>query len=382
MGAAIAWQAALRGLSVAAFDAFEPPHTLGSTHGHSRIIREAYFEHPQYVPLVQRAYALWAELEASAGTRLFQACGGLMVGRPGSVLVDGTLRAAAEHALPVQTWDAGGGAGARAGSGARRRHGRGVRAAGRRAGAGARGGRDAGPGATGWRALFTVTSPCARWTPTRRSRRGAAPTAAHVRARRLVLAAGPWLPSLLGELRAAAHRRARRAVLVSHSRRRAVHAGARSRFFCWRRPTAACCTGCPTRDMASSWPSITAAPSTTATPWTGTCLDAERAAFHAFASRWVRDLPAGPGRGGRLPLHQHARRRLRPRLASRGPRCLRLQRLLGARIQVRAGHRRGRGLGRRHGHVAARSGAVPPGTSRLTERQGRTDPRGRLSRSV
>ncbi len=73
----------LRGLSVAGFDALDPPHSQGSTHGHSRIIREAYFEHPQYVPLVQRAYALWAELEASAGTRLFQACGGLMIGRPG-----------------------------------------------------------------------------------------------------------------------------------------------------------------------------------------------------------------------------------------------------------------------------------------------------------
>lgn len=50
-------------------DRFAPPHTMGSSHGHSRIIREAYFEDPRYVPLVQRAYRKWAELEASTDTR-------------------------------------------------------------------------------------------------------------------------------------------------------------------------------------------------------------------------------------------------------------------------------------------------------------------------
>lgn len=106
MGAAAAWRAAARGLSVVGLDAARPPHAQGSTHGHSRIIREAYFEHPQYVPLVQRAYALWAELEAASRTRLFQACGGLMVGRPDRLLVSGTRLAAAEHRLPVETWTA------------------------------------------------------------------------------------------------------------------------------------------------------------------------------------------------------------------------------------------------------------------------------------
>jgi sarcosine oxidase len=106
MGAAVAWQAAAAGLSVAGFDAYDPPHQLGSTHGHSRIIREAYFEHPQYVPLVQRAYELWAALETTAAVRLFQATGGLMIGAEGSVLIEGTLRAAREHGLPVQTWTA------------------------------------------------------------------------------------------------------------------------------------------------------------------------------------------------------------------------------------------------------------------------------------
>lgn len=104
MGAAVAWRAALRGLRVAGFDARRPPHAEGSTHGHSRIIREAYFEHPQYVPLVQRAYALWAELEAASRVRLFQATGGLMIGVPDGIVVSGTLRAARAHDLAVQTW--------------------------------------------------------------------------------------------------------------------------------------------------------------------------------------------------------------------------------------------------------------------------------------
>src|SRR5580765_920719 len=82
MGAAAAWRLACRGASVIGFDRYHPPHTLGSTHGRSRIIREAYYEHPQYVPIDQRAYDLWAELEAVGRVRLFQACGGLMIGTP------------------------------------------------------------------------------------------------------------------------------------------------------------------------------------------------------------------------------------------------------------------------------------------------------------
>jgi sarcosine oxidase len=104
MGAATAWRATRRGLTVIGLDASRPPHARGSTHGHSRIIREAYFEHPQYVPLVQRAYALWGELEAESSTRLFQATGGLMIGAPESAVVSGTLRAARAHDLRVQTW--------------------------------------------------------------------------------------------------------------------------------------------------------------------------------------------------------------------------------------------------------------------------------------
>ena len=99
MGSAAAFQLSRRGQRVLGLDRFHPPHTQGSSHGRSRIIREAYFEHPDYVPLVQRAYELWGDLEQLSGRRLFRRTGGLMIGSPGGVLVQGSLRSAREHGL-------------------------------------------------------------------------------------------------------------------------------------------------------------------------------------------------------------------------------------------------------------------------------------------
>jgi sarcosine oxidase len=99
-GSAAAYELARRGLRVAGFDRWAPPHALGSTHGRTRIIREAYFEHPLYVPLIRRAYALWAELEREAGRALFRQAGGLMIGPPDGVLVVGARRSAVEHGIP------------------------------------------------------------------------------------------------------------------------------------------------------------------------------------------------------------------------------------------------------------------------------------------
>jgi sarcosine oxidase len=99
MGSASLYQLAQRGVRVIGIDRFAPPHVLGSTHGLSRIIREAYYEHPRYVPLVQRAYELWAELERQSARRLFHQTGGLMIGTADSVLVAGALRSAREHGL-------------------------------------------------------------------------------------------------------------------------------------------------------------------------------------------------------------------------------------------------------------------------------------------
>jgi sarcosine oxidase len=99
MGSATAYHLARSGVKVLGLDQFSPPHDKGSSHGKTRIIREAYFEHPAYVPLVQRAYELWAELESAASRKLFLQTGGLMIGREGGVLVSGARRSAQEHRL-------------------------------------------------------------------------------------------------------------------------------------------------------------------------------------------------------------------------------------------------------------------------------------------
>ena len=67
MGSAALYHLARRGQRVLGIDRFTPGHDRGSSHGETRIIRLAYFEHPSYVPLVRRAYELWRELEAEAG---------------------------------------------------------------------------------------------------------------------------------------------------------------------------------------------------------------------------------------------------------------------------------------------------------------------------
>src|SRR5258708_33183861 len=102
MGSAALFHVAERGASVLGLDANVPPHTLGSTHGRSRIIREAYFEHPTYVPLVRRAFHNWAALERRVGRTLYRPTGGLMVGRPDSGLVRGTLESSWRHDIAVE----------------------------------------------------------------------------------------------------------------------------------------------------------------------------------------------------------------------------------------------------------------------------------------
>jgi sarcosine oxidase len=106
MGSAAAYHLARRGCSVLGLDRFRPPHARGSSHGGTRIIREAYFEHPVYVPLVQRAYELWSDLERQSRAVLYQRTGGLMIGAQDCALVAGALRSAREHGLAHETIDA------------------------------------------------------------------------------------------------------------------------------------------------------------------------------------------------------------------------------------------------------------------------------------
>ena len=100
MGSATLFHLARRGLRVLGLEQFSQGHQLGSSHGDSRIIRETYFEHPLYVPLVQRAHELWRELEERSGTSLMKITGGLMIGPADGMVVTGTLRSAREHELP------------------------------------------------------------------------------------------------------------------------------------------------------------------------------------------------------------------------------------------------------------------------------------------
>jgi sarcosine oxidase len=102
MGTAAAWRLAQRGVSVVGLEQFSLGHDRGSSHGHTRIIRQAYYEHPAYVPLVRRAYEGWYDLEQARGEHLLTACPCLTLGPPSSELVQGVLRSAEEHRLPIE----------------------------------------------------------------------------------------------------------------------------------------------------------------------------------------------------------------------------------------------------------------------------------------
>ncbi len=106
MGAATLFELARRGRRVLGLDQFPLGHVLGSSHGHSRIIRQAYYEHPDYVPLVRRAYEGWYDLEQRVGRRLLTECPCLSLGAPDSPLVLGVRASAAQHGLSVEDLDA------------------------------------------------------------------------------------------------------------------------------------------------------------------------------------------------------------------------------------------------------------------------------------
>lgn len=105
MGSSAAYHLAQGGKRVLGLEQFTPVHDKGSSHGASRIIRQAYYENPAYVPLLMRAYELWEELELLANTRLLNITGGLMIGAPTSEVFTGSLRSAKEHNLKHEVLD-------------------------------------------------------------------------------------------------------------------------------------------------------------------------------------------------------------------------------------------------------------------------------------
>jgi sarcosine oxidase len=103
MGSAAASALARRGLRVLGLEQFAAGHDRGSSHGQTRIIRTAYYEHPDYVPLCQAAFGEWHALEQRTGRHLLTACPCLSLGRLDGELVSGVLAAAGRHGLAVES---------------------------------------------------------------------------------------------------------------------------------------------------------------------------------------------------------------------------------------------------------------------------------------
>jgi sarcosine oxidase len=106
MGSAAACELARRGRRVLALEQFALGHDRGSSHGHTRIIRKAYYEHPDYVPLVCRAFERWYDLEQRQGLHLLSECPCLSIGRADSAMIAGVRASAAQHHLPVESLSA------------------------------------------------------------------------------------------------------------------------------------------------------------------------------------------------------------------------------------------------------------------------------------
>lgn len=107
IGSAVALELSRRGQRVVGFDAHAIPNTMGSHHGGTRVIRLAYGEHPDYVPLLRRAFAGWRQLEDALGESIIQLTGGLYMGPPDGPFVTGVRQTVAAHGLAHEMLDAG-----------------------------------------------------------------------------------------------------------------------------------------------------------------------------------------------------------------------------------------------------------------------------------
>jgi sarcosine oxidase len=95
MGAAACYYLAKRGYNVLGLEQFDISHELGSHAGQSRIIRKAYFEHPDYVPLLEKAYRNWRALERETGEQVYFKTGLLYAGDPDHAIIKGVEESAA-----------------------------------------------------------------------------------------------------------------------------------------------------------------------------------------------------------------------------------------------------------------------------------------------
>lgn len=107
MGMAAGYYLSNKGKKVLLIDAFDPPHTEGSHHGETRIIRHAYGEGEGYVPMALRAQELWLELEERSKKKLFLQTGVLNAGDPDSLFIKNVLKSGETYSLPVEVLTAG-----------------------------------------------------------------------------------------------------------------------------------------------------------------------------------------------------------------------------------------------------------------------------------
>lgn len=104
MGAPACYYLAKNGLRVLGLEQFTITHEWGSHAGQSRIIRKAYFEDPRYVPLLDRAYANWRELEALTGEQIYYQTGLLYLGNPANPLIRGVLDSSRRFNIPLHEY--------------------------------------------------------------------------------------------------------------------------------------------------------------------------------------------------------------------------------------------------------------------------------------
>ncbi|MCC5995355.1 MAG: N-methyl-L-tryptophan oxidase [Oceanicaulis sp.] len=105
MGAAALSALARAGADVTGFERYDSPHELGSSHGESRLVRQAYAEGERYLALARRSAALWQTLNAETGAEIYTECGVHYAAPAGARLTRDVVRAAQAAGLPVRTGD-------------------------------------------------------------------------------------------------------------------------------------------------------------------------------------------------------------------------------------------------------------------------------------
>jgi sarcosine oxidase len=101
MGLPAAYHAAKTGLRVLLLDPNESPHIYGSHAGRTRIIRKSYYEHSDYVPLLEDAYQQWSQIEGSYGTKIYHETGLTYIGSPSSEVIQGIREASEKYRIPL-----------------------------------------------------------------------------------------------------------------------------------------------------------------------------------------------------------------------------------------------------------------------------------------